>query len=247
MCRFCFTALLIFSSVAVVAQRVSNVQAEAIGDYVAIRYDLVEDLPGQVFEVSLYGSQNGFEEPLRTVRGEVGSAITSGKGKLIEWGAQKELTQFNGDITFEVRARLTYSPLAILNPQVESMFRRGRVYKLQWKGGIAGEKLRLELIRDGFETQVIDNVINTGNYSWRVSDDIPVADNYRLKITGRTDNSINSRTSDLFAIKRRIPLVAKFIPAGILAGAGIIYLVSSLSGSPEDEGPVLPPPPMDEL
>ncbi len=247
MCKFYFTILLVISSLPVFSQRVSNVQAQGIGDYVAIRYDLQEDLPGQVFEVALYGSHNGFDEPLRVVRGEIGPNVTSGKGKQIEWGAQKELTQFSGDITFEIRARLTYSPLAILNPQVESMFRRGHVYKLQWKGGLSGEKLRLELIRDGFETQVIDNVINTGSYSWRVSEDVPIAENYRLKITGQTENSINSRTSDLFAIRRQIPLVAKFIPAGILAGAGIIYIVGRLGGSPADDDPVLPPPPMEGL
>jgi hypothetical protein len=228
------------------AQRITNVQAQLVGDYVSIQYDLAGEIPGQVFEVSLYSSQNEFSQPLKQVRGAVGPDITPGREKAIEWGAQKELTRFTGEVTFEVRANLTFSPIAIGYPQVESVFRRGHAYKLQWKGGLAGEKLRLELIRDGFPNQVIDNVANTGTYSWRVAEETPIAENYRLKITAQSNNVLNTKTSDLFAIKRRIPLVAKFIPAGILVGAVGFWAASQLGG-PDTEDPILPPPDQEGL
>jgi hypothetical protein len=238
--------LLVLLVVPARGQRITNVQAQMVGDYVSIQYDLAGEIPGQVFEVALYSSHNDFTQPLKQVRGAVGPDITPGRQKAIEWGAQKELTRFTGEVSFEVRANLTYSPIAIQNPQIESVFRRGHAYKLQWKGGLAGEKLRLELIRDGFPNQVIDNVVNTGNYTWRVAEETPIAENYRLKITAQSNNVLNTKTSDLFAIKRRIPLVAKFIPAGILAGAVGFWVVGQLGG-PATEDPILPPPDQEGL
>jgi hypothetical protein len=238
--------LLVFLVVPTWAQRITNVQAQLVGDYVSIQYDLSGEIPGQIFEVALYSSHNDFTEPLKQVRGAVGPDITPGRQKAIEWGAQKELTRFTGEITFEVRANLTFSPIAIQNPQVESVFRRGHAYKLQWKGGLAGEKLRLELIRDGFPNQVIDNVPNTGNYTWRVAEETPIAENYRLKITAQSNNVLNTKTSDLFVIKRRIPLIAKFVPAGILVGAVGFWAVNQLGGS-ASEDPILPPPDQEGL
>lgn len=239
--------LLVLLVVPARAQRITNVQAQLVGDYVSIRYDLAGEIPGQVFEVALYSSHNEFSQPLQQVRGAIGPDITPGREKTIEWGAQKELTRFTGEVTFEVRANLTYSPIAIQNPQVESVFRRGHAYKLQWKGGLAGEKLRLELIRDGFPNQVIDNVANTGTYSWRVAEETPIAENYRLKITAQSNNVLNTKTSDLFAIKRRIPLVAKFIPAGILVGAAGFWAVRQFGPGPGSEDPILPPPDQEGL
>jgi hypothetical protein len=239
--------LLVFLVVPVWAQRITNVQAQMVGDYVSIQYDLAGEIPGQVFEVALYSSHNDYSQPLKQVRGEVGPDITPGRQKAIEWGAQKELTRFTGDVTFEVRANLTFSPIAIGYPAVESVFRRGHAYKLQWKGGLAGEKLRLELIRDGFPNQVIDNVPNTGNYTWRVAEETPIAENYRLKITAQSNNVLNTKTSDLFAIKRRIPLVAKFIPAGILLGAAGFWAISQFGPGPGSEDPILPPPDQEGL
>ena len=238
--------LLVLLVVPARAQRITNVQAQLVGDYVSIQYDLAGEIPGQVFEVAVYSSHNEFSQPLKQVRGAVGPDITPGREKAIEWGAQKELTRFTGDVTFEVRANLTFSPIAIQNPEVESVFRRGHAYKLQWKGGLAGEKLRLELIRDGFPNQVIDNVPNTGAYSWRVAEETPIAENYRLKITAQSNNVLNTKTSDLFAIKRRIPLIAKFIPAGIVVGAVGFWAAGQLRGS-TTEDPILPPPDQDGL
>jgi hypothetical protein len=238
--------LLVLLVIPVRAQRITNVQAQVVGDYVSIQYDLAGEVPGQVFEVALYSSHNEFTQPLKQVRGAVGPDITPGREKNIEWGAQKELTRFTGEVTFEVRANLTFSPIAIQHPELESVFRRGHAYKLQWKGGLAGEKLRLELIRDGFPNQVIDNVANTGNYSWRVAEETPIAENYRLKITAQSNNILNTKTSDLFAIKRRIPLVAKFIPAGILVGAIGFWAAGQLR-DPGTEEPILPPPDQEGL
>lgn len=98
-------ALLIFCAYQASGQRLENIRAEAIagGDRVAITFDITGGQEGQKFRVSIYGSHNNFSAPLQLVSGDVGE-ITPGKNKRVEWNAKNELVEFNGNVTFEVRA-----------------------------------------------------------------------------------------------------------------------------------------------
>ncbi len=98
-----------------VAQKLSNVRAAVNLSTVTIRYDLEGAIPGQLFEVNLYSSYNGFSAPLAMVSGDVGKEIQPGMQKEIQWQT-KELPDFDGKLSFDVRALLTFSPFEVKSP-----------------------------------------------------------------------------------------------------------------------------------
>ncbi len=95
-----------------------------------------------------------------------------------------------------------------------------------------GENLHLELLREGMAAKLIAEVPNKGSYIWEIPAGMPVGNNYRLRISNQTGNA--SQTSENFTIKRRVSSAVKFVPLGILAGAGLINILGRNSGGGED-------------
>ncbi len=234
----CFCLLV---SSASIAQKVSNIRAEAKGNLVIIFYDLAGGLPGQVFDVTLFSSYNNMETPLEYVMGEVGAGVLPGQNKKIEWGAKKELANFEGELKFEIRAKLTFSPIAISTPHVNTVFRRGKSYNIGWQGGIQNENMKLELYQDSVQNMVIGQTDNKGGYIWVLPYKVKPGKNYRLKISSAR-NPQNYNFSSDFAIKRKIPTAVKIAPLVILAGVGIMILPKQIANGGEREpDDILPP------
>jgi len=89
----------------VLAQSISNVSTEAVGDKIVIRYDIEDPKQDHQFEVALYFSKDNYTQTLRNVSGNgVGSAVSSGKERVIIWDVLKDEKEFTGEYSFEVRA-----------------------------------------------------------------------------------------------------------------------------------------------
>ncbi len=87
------------------AQSITNVIAEAVGSKIIVRYDIENSNPDQLFEVALYSSKNNFSESLPAVSGNgVGLSVSSGKDRVIIWDVLKDVKEFTGQYSFEVRA-----------------------------------------------------------------------------------------------------------------------------------------------
>jgi hypothetical protein len=87
------------------AQNITNVVAEAVGSKIIVRYDIENANPDQLFEVALYSSKNNFSESLPAVSGNgVGLSVSSGKDRVIIWDVLKDVKEFTGQYSFEVRA-----------------------------------------------------------------------------------------------------------------------------------------------
>jgi hypothetical protein len=87
------------------AQSISNVVAEAVGSKVIVRYDIENANPDQLFEVALYTSQNNYSASLQNVSGNgVGPSVSPGKERVIIWNVLKDVKEFSGEYSFEVRA-----------------------------------------------------------------------------------------------------------------------------------------------
>ncbi len=214
------------------AQKVENVRAAANGEQIIITYDLTGTKPDQRFKVNLFSSHNSFAAPVQQVTGDVGENISAGKDKRIAWNARNEITDFKGNLSFEVRADLITPVVAPVtepvNPPVTSSqftFRdlssakRGGIMQINWTGGSTTENVKLELLKENVPQQTIMNSRNTGAYSWSVPADTKPGP-YQLKITGSSGTGV----SPYFAIKHKIPTLVKALPivviAGVLAASG---------------------------
>jgi hypothetical protein len=220
---------------AVLGQTLSNIRAEAKGNVVYVYYDLQGSMEGQVFQVDLFSSQNGNTVPLKYVRGDVGKAIVPGNNKKIEWGAKKELQKHAGDITFEIRAQLTYAPLLVKDSGIKKVYKRGSTCKVVWQGSIAEDSLQVDLYRGNKKVADITTTFNKGEYEWRIPATVELGENYQLRLSSIQTPS-NTAQSQPFAIKRKIPTVAKIVPVALLAGTAAVLLISGNGGSGSKEG-----------
>jgi hypothetical protein len=236
-------ALLFLSATICHAQRVVNVRAESKGNVVIITYDLVGTIRGQLYEVTLYSSHNDKAQPLVYVRGDIGTNQTPGRNKTIEWGAKKELKEFEGEVSFEVRAKLLASPIRFMNPTANYRYKRNREYKVDWLGALADEEMQLELFQDSVKLMNVSRVPNKGTYQWAVPKELKPGDNYRLKVSS-TQKAGNYAFSGRFSIRRQIPLVIKVIPAGLLSIAATYFIINRAGTvNPLEEDLPLPPGP----
>jgi hypothetical protein len=88
-----------------VAQSITNVTTETVGDKIVIRYDIDDPKQDHQFEVALYSSKDNYTQTLRNVSGNgVGSTVSGGKDRVIIWDVLSDEKEFSGEYTFEVRA-----------------------------------------------------------------------------------------------------------------------------------------------
>jgi hypothetical protein len=239
-CFFLFFGLLIQH---VQGQRVTNVRAQAKGNLVTITYDLQGTIIGQLYKVEVYSSHNQMSQPLVQVRGEVGPDLKPGINKIIEWGSMRELGDYEGEITLEVRATLTFSPIRFTTPKNNSVYKRGKNYKFNWLGALPDENLQLELYSDTTRQYEIGRLINKGVYQWEIPVNASPGKTYRLKLSS-VEKPGNFVFSNYFTIKRKTPTAWKAVPAGVITGAALyLILKKDNNTSPVEEDLPLPPKP----
>jgi hypothetical protein len=92
-------------TVPAVAQRITNVIPQTVGDKIIVHYNIEDSKDDQQYEVALYSSQDKFSQALRSVSGNgVGNSVSAGAERVIIWDVLKDISQLTGEFTFEVRA-----------------------------------------------------------------------------------------------------------------------------------------------
>jgi hypothetical protein len=224
-------ALLLFANTLLVAQRIDNVKAATVGEKVVITYDINDAAEGQKFKVKLYASHDNFNNPLAQVSGDVGSNsdLFPGIGKRIEWNAKSELKEFDGDITFEVRADVISTAVRFVGPALGAKVKRGKTINIEWKGIGSSQVVKLELMKGGYPITQIGETSNRSNYTWTVPKAAAKGKDYQIKLTTNS----TTITSDVFTVKSRTPLIVKVLPVLVVGGVA----AAVLSGGGEGGGP----------
>lgn len=242
--HFYLTSLLALYISVGFAQRITDVRAQATGNLITISYDLAGTILGQLYEVAIYSSHDGMSKPLQHVRGDIGASLTPGRGKRIEWGVKKELGDFDGDITFEIRARLMFSPIRFTTPTRNVTYKRGNTYKIDWLGAVADENMKIELYNDTTKRFDITQVQNRYRHQWTLPENMEPDKNYRLKISS-VNKPDNFAWSSNFTVRRKVPLGMKLVPLGVVGGvAAFLFLNDGGAGGAAADGDLpLPPDP----
>ena len=213
-------------------------RTEIVNDQVFIYYDLVGDNVIQTFEVKLFGKINNYSQRLFRASGDVGTNIKAGKNKKILWNNKIELTSYDiEEINFDIKVTIFKTPISIKKPKEETVYTRRTNNQIEWLGGENNETFKLELYQDGFKLSTIGNISNKGQFNWRIPTSIKPGNNYQVKITS-DNNPENSKLSQAFTIKRKIPMVVK-----VLGGAAVLGLGYFLISDTGDSEPTLPAPP----
>lgn len=99
--------LLAFCQVCALGQKVDSIKVEQSGDFIKVRYKILDSRPGQVYRVKLLCSINGgLYSELRSVSGDIGDQIAGGKSEYwAVWDVLKDVDEVKS-VDFVVRADL---------------------------------------------------------------------------------------------------------------------------------------------
>jgi Ser-Thr-rich glycosyl-phosphatidyl-inositol-anchored membrane family len=214
-------------------QTITNVLSSFDGEKITVSYNLQSKITSQRFNVSVFGSHDGYTQPL-VVIGDAGENVNPGNGKKLTWDAKRYLpSSFNEDVQIKIKAipqvelaALTFQPLAL------KTYKKGRSISLQWSGGNPTDKLTLELYKNASQDRVIANSIsNRGSYDWKIPQDVK-GKNYSFRLVNSTNPALQNE-SEKFTVKSRTPVAAIVVPV-VVVGAGIAYLMTLGGGESDD-------------
>ncbi|HYC86054.1 MAG TPA: Ser-Thr-rich GPI-anchored membrane family protein [Chryseosolibacter sp.] len=216
-------AIWLFTISAAQAQTVENFLPSFDGDKVTIRYDLKYEDATQQFAVSFYSSHDNYTHPLRSLTGDYGNNIFPGKGKQVVWDVKSELPA-NFDQEVNIRIRFTKvekpRPKLAMSPFQKTSFRKGKTVDFTWSGGASGEKITIELLKNGeVESTIAEGHANSHTFSWIIPKKRRSGKGYIVRISNAA-NTAEFAMSEPFAIKATVPLGVKLLPL-----AGLAFLI----------------------
>lgn len=148
------------------AQNLTNLSASQQGNEVVVNYHL-EGEKGKAYTVLLYASNNNFTTPLQLVEGDVAAKrVLSGSNKTIKWRVLDELKDFDGNISFEIRAVPAVPLFTKIIASAEKV-KRGKDITITWSGGLPKEQVVVEFIKDGKQVPA-GAPLNSGSLNYSV-------------------------------------------------------------------------------
>jgi len=105
--RILIPFIIFFASMhCVLSQKVDNIIVEQSGDFVKIRYQILNSNPNQVFRVKVLFSTSGLNTEIRSATGDMGDHVVGGKPEYwVVWDVLKDVEEL-GSVEFLVRAEL---------------------------------------------------------------------------------------------------------------------------------------------
>lgn len=224
--------LLLFTTMLVKAQVITNVKAVLKRDIIEITYDLESRMPEeQTFDLLLFGSHNGYASPLLLVSGDIGEELQPGPGKKIIWRAREELGDTQGEIILEVGGIPTPPFVRIFQPQTGDKIRRGKTLDVQWQSETGGQVI-LTLEKDGKAITTTAPIPNNGSYRWQLDPKLAKGKGYRLVFTNAA-NKAKTVKSELFTVQPKMGAGLKILPFIVIGGVAAILF----SGAQDAETP----------
>jgi hypothetical protein len=224
-----FCLLFTFAPIFLAAQDITDFSYNLINDRIEISYSLSGNINSR-YNINLYASLDGFTIPLVLVTGEIGKGIIPGKNKKVVWQAKKELGEFKGGLSLKLRAR----EIPFLNFHIEkgARFKRDKKQRLSWDKNGEEENIKLELYQNNAKIGDLGTVSSGNNFEWSIPKDLKSGKNYRIRGSG----SQRYAESEIFSIKRRVPLLIWLAPAVVIGGV-VTVLVSSSDDNGNDTIP----------
>jgi hypothetical protein len=118
--KIIFSVILLGFSVFLTAQTVDSIKVEQAGDFIKIRYKILNSNPNQLFRVTISCSINGgLKSELRTLLGDFGENVPGGKPEYTAiWDVLKDVDEVNS-VDFSVKAELTRGDLSELSDRIK--------------------------------------------------------------------------------------------------------------------------------
>lgn len=221
------------------AQQFTIRRLELHDQQLIVHYDMIDTVVNRSYTLSVYSSYDNFLNPLQKIVGDIGMEVKPGMGRSFVWDAKSELgANFTGSVRLEIRGKL-YIPFVHFGGFEEyKVLKRGKRYQLTWSGGTEQNVLNFDLYNGYQKVTTFANIANVGHHKLTLPIDTKPGKNYRLRISD-TKNKDEVVYTGTFAVKRKVPLLAKILP--ILAlGYGVTQLGGGNTGKKDIPDPIEP-------
>ncbi len=212
------------------AQKIEIDWIEIASDKMVVHYSIDDTNPNHQYLISLYSSKDNFSAPLTRVTGDVGTEVKPGKERKIIWDATKELGEYKGNLTFEVRGRVYVPFVKLVDFEEGKVYKRGKNYPLIWTSGNFSGQILIELFKGQERIWGESNIPNVGKYDWFIQGSVKKGNDYKLKFTNTKDRN-DFVYSKSFTIKPKVPLVVK-VGGLLVVGAGVYFLTGGTETQP---------------
>jgi hypothetical protein len=110
--------LFFFASFLALSQKVDSIKVEQSGDFIKIRYKILESAPDHIYRVRVLCSINGgLNQEIKTVTGDVGDQVMGGKSEYwVVWDVLKDVEELTS-AEFVVRAELVSKNVSSSKPK----------------------------------------------------------------------------------------------------------------------------------
>jgi hypothetical protein len=235
---------LLLPACAALAQTVNITKIELAGDKVVVHYDLEDSNPNNEYKLELYGSRDNFIAPLTKVNGDIGPEVKPGAGRKVEWNIREEYGNYKGKVALEVKGKVYIPFVKLQNFDTKKGYKRGTSMNLAWKAGNSNP-VSIELFKGGQRIAGDNSLPNNGSHTLYIPSNAKPGNDYRLKITDARNTEDVIYTNN-FAVKPKVPLVVKILPA--VAVAAVVAFLGGGSGGGDTGGgsggdPEIPAPP----
>jgi hypothetical protein len=228
--------LLLFSFLWANAQELDNVTTTLENGIMVVRFDFLQGDPDTEYELYLFSSHDNFQKPLQETTGDVGKGVKIGAGKVIYWNAEKELGVFEGYLSLKIKGSKYVPFVQYSNINDQLKLKRGEQFNIQWKPGDKSRQVLMEIKKNGIPVEDPMIIDNSGSYAWKIPEKAKPGKGYTIQIKD-IENNLRAETSHSFSVKRKVPLGYIIVPAAVVTG-GVLYF---LLNQPEPGG--IPEPP----
>lgn len=231
----------VFAAPAAYAQKAFIKKVELAGEKIIVYYDLEDGNPNNLYQITLYSSNNNFSSPLSKVSGDVGNDVKPGSGKKIIWNTLEDLGAYKGKLAIELRGKVHNPVVRLTNIDVGSKFKRGKSHTITWKPGNINA-IHIELRKGGERISGELNQPNNGSFSLFIPARTALGKDYTIKITD-SRNAEDIVVSKPFRVTAKVPLLFKVLPLAVVGGALVIIGGGGGGGGGTVVDLKLPPPP----
>lgn len=219
------------------AQQISEVKAVGKKHLVEVSFQLNDAVADRWFRVEAYAIAGRDTIQMKSISGPntgIGDSIQVGTYGFL-WDAGKDMGRYRGRLSFQIRALPLFYFQA---PAKEGLtLKRDKAYTFRWYGGNSSlDTLTVELYQFDKRVAVLDKIVNSASYAWKVPVALPTGENYRIKLLGTEYTGLDA-FSPPFTVKRKVPLYQIIVPAAAVVTGVVTYLILRrvpLIGPPAD-------------
>lgn len=211
------------------AQKIENIDVQLVDGNFILAFDLIpRESINEEYDLHITSSKDNYGADLIITNSSTKNVKPKNRLQYIVSG-EKNFTGYKGAIDFQISATLAYSPLRMISPNSSVTVKKGKSMNLQWRGGAADDKFKVDLYKSNIKVSTIQSGFSRKVTTWAIPKNTQKGSDYKIKIESESNSKQSVFTRD-FKIKGKTSFIVVLLPIAAIGAAAAVLL----GGSSED-------------